>query len=78
MAILQVLPFSIRSKVSGEIPARRASSTLLSAYGYGAPQTVTFGGLTPGAQYNLYAINNSNSPGRATTFTTGNPIGHKR
>jgi autotransporter-associated beta strand protein len=48
-----------------------ASSTLLSAYSYGPTQTFTFGGLTPGVQYNLYAINNSNAPGRATTFTTG-------
>ena len=49
-----------------------ASSTLLSAYGYvTGTQTFRFGGLTPGVEYNLYAINNSNSPGRATTFTTG-------
>ena len=34
-------------------------------------ETFTFGGLTPGTQYDLYAISNSNDPGRATTFTTG-------
>ena len=31
----------------------------------------TFGGLTPGTQYDLYAICQSNDPGRATTFTAG-------
>jgi autotransporter-associated beta strand protein len=47
---------------------------LLAAYAYGPTQTFTFGGLTPGMQYNLYAIDNNNGvgpPGRTTTFTTG-------
>jgi autotransporter-associated beta strand protein len=56
---------------NGTFNTAGASSTLLSAYSYGPNQMFTFGGLTPGAGYNLYAINNSNTPGRATTFTTG-------
>ena len=32
--------------------------------------TFTFGGLTPGQGYDLYAICQSNAPGRATTFIT--------
>ena len=34
-------------------------------------QTFTFGNLNPAVQYNLYAISNSNGPGRATNFTIG-------
>ena len=56
---------------AGTFNTAGASSTLLSAYSYGGSQTFTFGGLTPGMAYNLYAINNSNAPGRATTFITG-------
>ena len=44
---------------------------VLNCYSYGGSQTFTFGGLTPGAEYNLYAINNSNTQNRSTTFTTG-------
>ena len=33
--------------------------------------TFTFGGLTSGQEYDLYAIQCSNSPSRATVFTVG-------
>ena len=59
------------ANMAGAFNTAGASSSLLSAYTYGGSQTFTFGGLTPGMTYNLYAINNSNTPGRATTFTTG-------
>jgi fibronectin-binding autotransporter adhesin len=36
-----------------------------------APETITFGGLTPGVQYNLYGIANSNASGRQQNFTVG-------
>ena len=49
------------------------ASKLLSGYVYVSTgfMTFTFGGLTPGTQYDLYAISQSNWPGRATLFTTG-------
>ena len=48
-------------------------ATLLSEYSFVNPGTMTFtfGGLTLGTSYDLYAIMNSNTIGRATAFTVG-------
>ena len=57
----------------GSFAVTATNSNVLSAYETSPPNPFVFGGLstTPGQGYNVYAIMDSNAPGRATKFTIG-------